>query len=133
KLANTVVMTPVNDKYRPDPKRGACTCPVFVRTRPLICKHLVQAVQPVPPIFFLQVKRNRTLPFWEHPTLIPLNTTPDNMSTTQIPSEHKDHQAEDIETSDANASDDDEDEGEADMVDTMAGRGVATGGPSERP
>jgi len=51
---------------------------------------------------------------------LPLKTTPDDTSTTQIPSEHKDHQPEDVETSNAEGSDDnDEDEGD-NMVDTMS-------------
>jgi len=51
---------------------------------------------------------------------LPLNTTPDDTSTTQIPSKHKDHQPEDVETSDAEGSDDDDkDEGD-NMVDTMS-------------
>ncbi|KAJ7732044.1 hypothetical protein DFH07DRAFT_871091 [Mycena maculata] len=41
----------------------------------LICKHLVQGVQPVSPLFFLEANRNRTSPFWAHPSLIPLNST----------------------------------------------------------
>ncbi|KAJ7774512.1 hypothetical protein DFH07DRAFT_865834 [Mycena maculata] len=42
---------------RPDPYRWVCTCPYFFRSRFLICKHLVQAVHPVDPIFFLEVNR----------------------------------------------------------------------------
>lgn len=76
KLAITPIIMPLNDKYRPDPHRWVCTCPAFVRSRFLICKHLIQAVEPVPPTFFLQVKRNRTLPFWQHPMLVPLEGTP---------------------------------------------------------
>jgi len=64
---------PLNEKYRPDPKRFVCTCPQFVISRFLLCKHLVQAFHPVPPVFFLEVSRNRTVPFWSHSSLIPLN------------------------------------------------------------
>ena len=71
---------PLNDKYRPDPHKWVCTCPAFVRSRFLACKHLVQAVQPVPPTFFLQVKWNRTLPFWQHPTLVPLEGNPSDVT-----------------------------------------------------
>jgi hypothetical protein len=63
---------PLNEKYRPDAHRWVCTCPCFAISRFLICKHLVQAVQPVPPVFFLEAKRNRTTPFWVHHSLIPL-------------------------------------------------------------
>lgn len=51
--------------------RWVCTCPYFVTSRFLVCKHLVQSVGPVPAIFYLQVKRNRTTPFWLHPILQP--------------------------------------------------------------
>ena len=60
----------LHDRYRPDPKRWVCTCPHFVISRFLICKHLVQSVKPVPPHFFFEVTRNRTAPFWKHKHLI---------------------------------------------------------------
>ena len=53
------------------------------------------------PVCISVVKRNHTLPFRGHPTL-----TSDNISITQIPSKHKDHQAADINAED---SDDDDD------------------------
>lgn len=71
KLANTPIEMPINPKYRPDVLRWVCTCPYFVTSRFLVCKHLVQAVGPVPALFYLQVKRNRTTPFWLHPILQP--------------------------------------------------------------
>ena len=88
---------PLNDKYRPDPYKWVCTCPAFVRSRFLACKHLVQAVQPVPPTFFLQVKRNRTLPFWQHPTLVPLERNPSEVAanpphTSKAPDDNDDEQ-----------------------------------------
>ena len=49
------------------------TCPQFIVNHFLICKHLVQAVHPIPPVFFHQVKQNHTLPFWTHPSLLPLS------------------------------------------------------------
>lgn len=61
KLEHTPITLPINDAYRPDPKCMVCTCPLFVTSHFLICKHLVQAVKPVPPKFFLEVKRQRTL------------------------------------------------------------------------
>lgn len=57
--------------YNPDPHRWHCSCPAFVRSRFLICKHLIQACHPVNPRFFLKAERNRSLPFWKHPLLIP--------------------------------------------------------------
>ncbi|KAF7314814.1 SWIM-type domain-containing protein [Mycena kentingensis (nom. inval.)] len=61
----------VHDKYRPDVGRWVCTCPAYVVNRFLICKHLVQRVQRVPTMFFREVQRNRTAPFWKHPRLVP--------------------------------------------------------------
>ena len=68
---------PLNEKYRPDVKRFVCTCPHFVVSRFLICKHLVQRFHPVDPQFFLEVTRNRCSPFWSHPSLKPLATAED--------------------------------------------------------
>ncbi|KAF7351952.1 hypothetical protein MVEN_01157200 [Mycena venus] len=50
-----------------------CTCPSLPISRFLLCKHVVQALEPVPPVFFLEVKRQRTAPFWAHPSLRPLS------------------------------------------------------------
>ena len=57
----------VHDKYRPDPQRWVCSCPHFVVSRFLICKHLVQSVRPVNTEFFFEVERNRSTPFYSHP------------------------------------------------------------------
>ncbi len=76
KCLRTPITLPLNDAYRPDPYKWVCTCPAFVTSRFLFCKHLVQAVKPVPPIFFLTVTRNRTVPFWSHSDLIPLVLAP---------------------------------------------------------
>jgi len=62
----------LHDKYRPDPQRWVCTCPHFLVSRFLICKHLVQSVRPVNPEFFFEVERNRSTPFYSHPSLIEL-------------------------------------------------------------
>ena len=78
KAANTQIMMPMNEKYRPDVKRFVCTCPQFVISRFLICKHLVQLFRPVSPMFFLEVTRNRTIPFWSHCTLKPLANDDDD-------------------------------------------------------
>jgi hypothetical protein len=71
KCEQTPITMPLNEKYRPDAHRWVCTCPCFATSRFLICKHLVQAVQSVPLVFFLEAKRNRTTPFWVHHSLIP--------------------------------------------------------------
>ncbi|KAJ7782228.1 hypothetical protein DFH07DRAFT_764395 [Mycena maculata] len=68
---NTPTSLPLNPKYRPDPYRWVCTCPYFFKSRFLLCKHLVQAVHPVDPVFFHKVERSRTLPSWSHPAHIP--------------------------------------------------------------
>ena len=65
---------PINDAYRPDTIKMVCTCPYLAISRFLLCKHLVQGVLPVPPKFFLKVKRQREAPFWKHPSLKPLDT-----------------------------------------------------------
>jgi hypothetical protein len=76
KAARTPASELVDVKYKPDPWRWVCTCPHFVKSRFLICKHLVQLVQPVPAHFFLQVRRNGTTPFWSHENLIPIIPNP---------------------------------------------------------
>ena len=73
----TLITMPLNEKYRPDVKRFVCTCPHFVISRFLLCKHLVQQFHPVDPQFFLEVTRNRCTPFWSHPSLKPLAATED--------------------------------------------------------
>ncbi|KAJ3779891.1 hypothetical protein GGU10DRAFT_397907 [Lentinula aff. detonsa] len=47
-----------NIEYRPDVKQWVCTCPYLAKSRFLVCKHLVQLVEQVPPRFFLEVRRN---------------------------------------------------------------------------
>jgi hypothetical protein len=59
-------------KYNPDPGSWTCACPAYRDSRFLICKHLIQRCHPVTPRFFLEVTRNRTTPFWSHPSLVPL-------------------------------------------------------------
>lgn len=73
KLEQTPITLPLNEAYRPNVPKWTCTCPAFVVSRFLICKHLVQKVRRAPPIFFLEVKRARTTPFWKHHMLTPLS------------------------------------------------------------
>ncbi|KAL1698278.1 hypothetical protein EV121DRAFT_218435 [Schizophyllum commune] len=70
----------VSDAYRPDPIKWVCGCRAFVRSRFLICKHLVHRVQRVPAIFFLEAKRSRNIPFWTHRDLVPLRSEADEES-----------------------------------------------------
>jgi hypothetical protein len=79
KAMKTPITMPLNERYRPDTKRFVCTCPRFVMSRFLICKHLIQQFHPVNPHFFLEVTRNRTLPFWSHPSLKPLAIPADSV------------------------------------------------------
>ena len=72
KAMETLITMPINDAWRPNAKRFVCTCPRFVVSRFLLCKHVVQLFHPVNPRFFLEVTRNRTLPFWSHHSLKPL-------------------------------------------------------------
>lgn len=83
KAMRTEITMPLNEKYRPDAQRFVCTCPQFVISRFLVCKHIVQQFQPVDPRFFLEVTRNRCLPFWSHPSLKPLATPMDHPATAE--------------------------------------------------
>ncbi|KAJ6578624.1 hypothetical protein B0H10DRAFT_2236088 [Mycena sp. CBHHK59/15] len=64
KLESTPITIPMNPAYKMDTKKMLCTCPSLPTSRFLLCKHVVQGVEPVPPVFFLEVKRRRTAPFW---------------------------------------------------------------------
>jgi hypothetical protein len=37
------------------------------------------------PTFFLEVQQNRTIPFWSHPLLVPLNSCPLPLATAAMP------------------------------------------------
>lgn len=69
----TPITMPMKESYRPNAKCFVCTCPQFVISRFLICKHLVQLFHPVDLQFFLEVTRNRTTPFWSHSSLKPIS------------------------------------------------------------
>jgi hypothetical protein len=114
RLEKTPITLPVNPAYKTDPKKGLCTCPYLPTSRFLICKHFVQAVKPVPPVFFLEVKRQRTAPFWVHPSLRPMS---DDASVSHGTGAGGDESHADTA---AEASPDSEDEDEDDIVDTQA-------------
>jgi hypothetical protein len=59
KAKKTAITIPLNKKYHPDPHQWVCTCPQFIVDHFLICKHLVQSVHPVHPVFFLEVMWER--------------------------------------------------------------------------
>src|SRR5882724_108239 len=66
-VLNTPITLPLNSKYRPDPKAWVCTCPYFVKSQFLVCKHLIQSIPTMPPTFFLEVMHHCTTPFWQIP------------------------------------------------------------------
>src|ERR1700720_1640901 len=80
KLAKTPIEMPIKPKYQLDIVQWVCTCPYFVTSCFLVCKHLVQSLGPIPATFYLQVKRNRTTPFWLHPILQPQGYHPTTVS-----------------------------------------------------
>ena len=80
---STAITDPDDPKYATDPSRWVCACPSFIRSRFLICKHLVQSVHPVSPRFFIDVRRRRTTPFWQHEDLRPLSDDLDIMPSTE--------------------------------------------------
>ncbi|KIJ94362.1 hypothetical protein K443DRAFT_110539, partial [Laccaria amethystina LaAM-08-1] len=75
KLEKKEITLPINDAYRPNTTKWTCTCPAFVHYRFLICKHLIQRIQRVPAIFFLEARRFREAPFWRHRSLKALDET----------------------------------------------------------
>jgi hypothetical protein len=61
-----------NAVYETNAERWFCSCPAFLQSRFLLCKHLVQSVRPVRETFFTGVQRQRLPPFWAHASLNPL-------------------------------------------------------------
>ena len=114
KLANAQMNAQINPKYRPNSLKWVCTCPYFVTSWFLVCKHLVQSVGPVPPIFYLEVKHNRTTPFWSHPVLPQNDPQHPIASSDNVEKLNNDND-------NAAAHDDDDDDGDSDLVNTMPG------------
>ncbi|KAJ7362651.1 hypothetical protein DFH08DRAFT_683692, partial [Mycena albidolilacea] len=83
----------------------------------LICKHVVQGLDRVPPVFFLEVKRQRTVPFWAHPSLR-LPPLPAELTTSNGAGElgTRDSSVEDVQDAVEGWDDDDDD-----LVDMRAG------------
>jgi hypothetical protein len=75
KLEKRPITLPLNDACKPDVMKWVCMCPAFATNRFLICKHLIQGVHHTPPLFFVEVKRNRTVPFQRHELLKALDST----------------------------------------------------------
>ncbi|KAJ6483695.1 hypothetical protein DFH09DRAFT_1340301 [Mycena vulgaris] len=80
KLERTPITLPLNPAYKTDTKRMLCTCSSLAKSCFLLCKHVVQSMCPVPPVFFLEVKRQRSAPFWVHASLRPASE-PDGTDT----------------------------------------------------
>ncbi|PVF90972.1 hypothetical protein CPB86DRAFT_676043, partial [Serendipita vermifera] len=76
--ATQSVHNPDKLEYNPRPYLWVCSCPAFIKSRFLICKHLVQKVHPVTPAFFYQVSRERACPIWRHPDLRPIDPPADD-------------------------------------------------------
>jgi len=72
---------PLNDAYKLDAKQWVCTCLSFSINQFLLCKHLVQSVQAVPPVFFLKVTHQQTTPFWKHAALKLLDSNTSESTT----------------------------------------------------
>jgi hypothetical protein len=79
----TPITDPDNLTYVPDVSRWVCTCRAFAKSQFLLCKHLIQLVKPPPPVFFLEVRRAHTTPFWPHPSL-QLAFEPDNSAPSLV-------------------------------------------------
>jgi hypothetical protein len=61
----------------------------MVKSRLLVCKHLVQACHPIHADFFITAPaRNRTVPLWKHPLVAPL-AGPKPPNPDQIESAHE--------------------------------------------
>jgi hypothetical protein len=93
KLESRTVAEPVNDAYSPNVEQWVCTCPAFVVSRFLICKHLVHLAQRVPATFFIEAQRRRTCPFWQHRDLQPL--LDENDMDSEFPSSSSDFRGSD--------------------------------------
>jgi hypothetical protein len=112
KLEKTPIILPLNDAYKPNTKKWICTCPSFVVSRFLICKHTIQLMHRVPPIFCLEAEQYRTEPFWRHKSLKPLEEAGAEMMVTIVESAVDDQaRGDEDENDEGDDDDDDEDEG----------------------
>ncbi|KAF7366599.1 SWIM-type domain-containing protein [Mycena sanguinolenta] len=120
KLEKTPITIPVNPAYKTDTKKMLCTCPSLAPSRFLLCKHTVQGMKPVPPVFFLEVKRQRTAPFWVHPSLQPLS---DDAGAGANSGGVEEQQVENPlnDAMDSDEGDDGDDEEDDDLIDTQFG------------
>ena len=73
------------EKYNPSPEQWVCSCPYFLTSHFLVCKHLVQACKKVPARFFQEVTCNCAGPTWQHPKLIPWHPKPSETPSSSSP------------------------------------------------
>ncbi|KAF7354458.1 SWIM-type domain-containing protein [Mycena venus] len=102
KLEKTPITLPVNPAYKTDAKK--------------------MGVEPVPPVFFLEVKRQRTAPFWVHPSLRPLS----NDSGAAAEPSNEEEERHESPSNAAIDSGDDSDSDSDDLVDTQIGGNQVT-------
>jgi hypothetical protein len=67
------ISNPDDPTYAPNAHSLTCTCRAFIKSRFLLCKHVVQLLRPVPPSFFAEVRRYCTLPIWRHKAIVALH------------------------------------------------------------
>ena len=72
KLSSRAEDMVANDRYHTDPAKWTCSCPYFLTSRFLICKHIIACYESIVERidFFNNVTRSRTSPFWLHPQLV---------------------------------------------------------------
>ncbi|KAF7368182.1 SWIM-type domain-containing protein [Mycena venus] len=117
KLEKTPITLTVNPAYKTDAKKMVCTCQSLPISRFLLCKHTVQGVEPVPPVFFFEVKRQRMAPFWVHPSLRPLS----NDSGAAAEPSNEEEERHESPSNAAIDSGDDSDSDSENLVDTQIG------------
>jgi hypothetical protein len=114
KLETREITLPINDVYRPNATKWTFTCPYFVTSRFLLCKHLIHRVHRVPTTFFKEVKGHRSVPFWRHASLKVLDDEELNEQCANLAAAEEDY--------DDDLPDDEEEEEFGDDVETTGGR-----------
>ena len=85
-----------------------------------MCKHLIQAIGPVPPTFYLEVKRNQTIPFLSH-QILQLGGPNCPSSASNV----RDSESVDLNKTIPNAGDEElEDDDEDGLIDTESGLAI---------
>lgn len=81
-----------NSEYDTSPTDWTCSCPAFLMSRFLVCKHLVKSVHRIDgsSSFFRSVKRRYQPPFYRHPDLIALSDSSEDSETDNSSSEDED-------------------------------------------